>query len=154
MNFNSFFVLVIVSVTSSLTPRPAIGSGTAFVNDDSNIVVTTDFSVFGLELNSKGGYLIPIPPGDLTADADPFLGFLSNSPNQISYTSFQFRPVEQEVLSARYDPPEGILPSQDLTVACAAAVTPCNISVLDLPEPSGVRLSLWGFLLLLAARSG
>jgi len=153
MKFNSLFLsMITLFITNGVLTCSAIGHGTAYVNNEGNIVVSTDLAVFGLDINSKGGHLIPIPPGDLTAPADPFSLFFSNSSTQIAYNGFRFMEFEEEVLSAKYAPPEGVLASQDLTVHCSAAATPCNITVIDVPEPSGLHLSFFGLLLLVARR--
>ena len=39
----------------------------------------------GLDFSSPNDGLIPIPPGDLTAPADPFTFLLSNNPSQVTY---------------------------------------------------------------------
>jgi hypothetical protein len=57
------------------------------VGDDGFIIVnaTPAVNASGLDLNSPGGYLIPVPPGDLTAPAAPFAFMLANNNKQVTF---------------------------------------------------------------------
>ena len=126
---------------------------TGYVNSDQHVVVSSDFAVFGLDLISEGGYLVPIPPGDVTAPADPFQFLLTNSPNHIAYSSFgRSVLLDNEVLSAKYAPPEGVLATDDLTGTCAAGFQPCTITISDVPEPPTSLLFLFSALAFLGFR--
>ncbi len=52
-----------------------------------SITTPAAISMSGLNLKSLSGSLIPIPPGDTTAPADPFTFLLANSPSHISFAA-------------------------------------------------------------------
>lgn len=81
-----------------------------FTGGESRITVETDSENFvllrnstGLDayitrvvLQSAGGYLVPVEPGDLTADANPFSELISNSTSNITYNI----PIGQLIIAA------------------------------------------------------
>lgn len=81
-----------------------------FTGGESRITVETDSENFILLRNSTGsdayitqvilqsagGYLVPVTPGDLTADATPFSELLSNSTTNITYNI----PIGQLIIAA------------------------------------------------------
>lgn len=48
---------------------------------------TSDMSVDGIDLKSASGSLVPIPPGNTTADASPFTFLLANTNLNVSYNA-------------------------------------------------------------------
>ena len=78
-----FAAIAIVLAAANLATAEVTGS----VNGDGKIVISASPAVTaaGLNLQSAGGYLDPIPPGDLTASAAPFAFLLANNANQITW---------------------------------------------------------------------
>ena len=142
-----FWMVLVIGVTTSCTSFAQTPNddgpflGTAYVGEDGHLVASSGlFPFFGIEFLSEGGYLIP--PGD--DETDPFEFFLVNTPQHITYQKLGIRIELNEVkLSVRYDPPPGVLPSEDLTGNCAAVATPCPIRILDVPEPATGLLALF-----------
>lgn len=68
---------------------PVADGGFVASIDGGRLSITTPaaISMSGLNLKSLSGSLIPIPPGDTTAPADPFTFLLANSPSNISFAA-------------------------------------------------------------------
>ncbi len=65
-------------------PAPPLGNLIGAVNPDGKIVLRGDgHLVRGLEFNSEAGLLVPIPPGDNTANPAPWQVLLANTPHQV-----------------------------------------------------------------------
>ena len=84
----------------------------------------SDLEAAGLDITSEGGYLIPIPPGGISAPADPFTFLLANNEGQITagnLAGMSTIPHTGLSMDAGYDLPSalaaGIDPCDDLVVA-------------------------------------
>jgi hypothetical protein len=131
---------------------------TGSIDEDGFIVISGNGeSLVGVDFISEGGFLIPIPPGDLTAPADPFQFLLANSPTQVTFGNLS--PASDVVvdgdlvLSVGYD-----ALGQDLRAewGSRAADIPTGFPVVlrstVLPEPSGASLAVLSCIPLLLVR--
>ena len=72
-----------------------------------NLVLSANgFETLGVDITSPSGSLVPIPPGDLTADPSPFTFLLANQPSQITLATLgQTITIDGDItLDARWNP--------------------------------------------------
>ncbi len=132
------------------------------VNDEGKIIVMGEGELLeGMRIESLGEYLIPIPPGDLTADADPFMFLLANNTHKVVFASLGSLVKLGGVLvtTVGYSAPAGT----DITIDLADSVwgnsslstEPVPIVFIlgpAIPEPASGLLALIGVLGLLGFR--
>ncbi len=159
---NRTFFILTLGILSALLPASASGqtvSGT--VNEDGFVVVSgTGVDLIGIDLQSPGGFLIPVPDA-AQGQAAPFEVLVINTPNEILYGSIGINNAVtldgDLVLSAGYDGGNsdifdlvaswgGPLDGQEGPISLTAPSTP------SIPEPSAGLLASVAFLSLLSLR--
>lgn len=143
-------------VSSNLGAQTVTGT----INDDGFIVVSGDsVELFGVDLISEGGFLVPIEGND----ASPFGFLLQNSAKQITYATLG-EPLKLNgdlVLSAGYKNGPGFDgdltgewggPVLDGVVSFVAPASETLVPVPDVPEPNSGLLALLGVGALLGVR--
>ena len=150
-----FTGLIMSSVLDLSAQAAVIGS----VRDGKIIIFGEGEVLEGMRIASLGEYLVPIPPGDLTADADPFMFLLANDTDKVVFASLGSTVTLDGVLVTEvgYSAPAGT----DITMDLADSVwgnsflspEPFPIDfVLRIPEPASGLLALIGALGLLGLR--
>ena len=120
---------------------------TGSINEDGFIIISGNGeSLVGVDFISEGGFLIPVPPGDLTAPADPFQFLLANSPTQVTFGNLS--PASDVVVDGDLVLPVGYdALGQDLMAewgsreADVPTAFPVVLRSTVLPEPSGGSLA-------------
>ena len=153
-----FIGLLISSVFDLSAHAAVIGS----VNKEGKIVLKGDGEELdGYALDSDGDYLIPIPPGDVTADADPFMVLLKNDTDQVVFASVRSPVTLDGILETEvgYSAPPGTDFKIDLaeSVWGNASLSPEPIPIewvpiSEIPEPASGLLALVGALSLVGLR--
>jgi len=149
MNRNVLFCFAIFSalLSSSVSAQTVTG----FVNDDGFIVISGQLDLIGIDVQSPGGHLIPVP----NENVDPFGVLLTNTTNQVIVGSLgdPFALDGEVVLGAGYDG-GGVF---DLVGTWGGTLDEGPISfaspsVPTIPEPNAGLLASVGLLSLLTLR--
>ena len=108
------------------------------IGTDGHIVLTGNTDLIGLDFQSTGEYLVPV------TDPDPFELLVINTPGHITYGSLSSQ-VELDgelTLSVRYTPPVGVDLQDDLAGLWGGPGDGNDGSILFVPEPGAVHLTL------------
>ena len=129
----SLTVLLWLSSLSSLFAQDEIPPGDdvrVFLDEQDRFVfyspIPGGFSTGGLDIQSGGGGLIPVPPGGVDADPSPFTVFLANRPTQVTMglVGGLLNINGRLTTNARWDRGKGI---KDLTVDYGDGSVPSRI---------------------------
>ena len=136
MSRTTLILILGLTATGNLYGQSVVGS----VNSDGLVVLAGDsIELFGVNLISDGGFLVPVADGD----ASPFATLLINSPNHITFAKVGDPVVLNGtmVLGAGYMDGSGMI--GDLTGEWGGPESEGQITFRNVPEPETTAMLIF-----------